>query len=177
MVKLIAAAAFVCLFGLPAPAQEDFPRIQTSMGYANLGFPSGPNGEMERHSGFANQTSINLTRTLGLDNYMGIYGLGQSVTLISEVIGGKVMWRGPRVVPYALAGIGIGYFTAQVQGYVASRSVFSTRYGMGADIPINDTLAWKVEASRLGLRIQSSPNSGWTSSWNFSTGIVFNISQ
>jgi hypothetical protein len=105
MVRTIVVASFVLLLAIPAMAQDDFPRIQTAMGYANLSFPDLATGANSHHSGFANQTSFNLTKTWGLDNYMGIYGLGQGVTLISDFFGGKAMYRGARVVPYALAGV------------------------------------------------------------------------
>lgn len=177
MVRTIVVACFVLLLTIPALAQDDYPKIQTSMGYANLSFPHFGTGQTSRHSGFANQTSFNLTRTLGLDNYMGIYGLGQGVTLISDFFGGKAMYRGAKVVPYALAGIGVGYFTQSTsQGYGASSS-FATRAGAGFDVPISDSLAWKVEVSRMGFHIQTSANSGWTNGTNFSTGIVFTISN
>jgi len=175
MVKTAAAACFVLLLAIPALAQDDYPRIQTSMGYANLSFPNLVTGESGHHSGFANQTSFNLTRTLGLDNYMGIYGVGQGITLISDFFGGKAMYRTSRFVPYALAGIGVGYFTDSSSG--GSLSSFAHRFGAGADIPINDSMALKVELSRMGFHIATTPTSGWTSGNNFSVGIVFTISN
>ena len=171
MVRTIVVACFVLLLAIPAMAQEDYPKVQTSMGYANLNLLSA------RHSGFANQTSFNLSRTWGLDNYMGIYGLGQGVTLISDFFGGKAMYRGAKVVPYGLAGIGVGYFSSQSQGYVSASSAFATRVGVGFDVPINDSMAWKVEVSRMGFHIQTTANSGWTNGTNISAGIVFTLSN
>src|SRR5207249_8777244 len=76
MVRTLLAACFVFVLAIPALAQEDYPKIQTSMGYANLSFIDFGTGQTSRHSGFANQTGFNLTKTWGLENYMGIYGLG-----------------------------------------------------------------------------------------------------
>jgi hypothetical protein len=180
MVRIFVVACFVLLLAIPAMAQDDFPRIQTSLGYTNLSFPDLSNpSQTSHHSGFANQTSFNLTKTYGLDNFMGIYSLGTGVTLISDIFGGKVMYRTSKFVPYGLAGIGIGYFTASTsQGY-GSQSSFATRYGAGFDIPINDTMAWKVEISRMGFHINVNPlsSSSWTNSTNISTGVVFTISN
>jgi hypothetical protein len=181
MVRTVVVACFILLLAVPAMAQDDFPRIQTSLGYANLSFPDlnklFNQGILDKghHSGFANQTSFNLTKTWGLDNYMGIYGVGQGFTLISDFFGGKAMYRTARVVPYALAGIGVGYFTDSSSG--GGLSSFAHRFGAGADIPINDSMAWKVEVSRMGFHIQTTASSGWTSGTNFSTGIVFTISN
>src|SRR5262245_25203958 len=122
MVRTLVAACFVLLFAIPALAQEDYPKIQTSMGYANLGLINFGSGETTRHSGFANQTGFNLTKVWGLENYMGIYSLGGGVTLISDLFGGKATYRAGKVAPYALAGLGIGYFTSS-QTY-ASTSKF-----------------------------------------------------
>ena len=94
MVRTFVVTCFVLLLAIPALAQDDFPRIQTSMGYANMNFPDFTTGVSSRHSGFANETSFNLTKTYGLDNYMGVYGLGQGITLISDFFSGKVMYRG-----------------------------------------------------------------------------------
>src|SRR6185369_2480270 len=101
MVKTFLAASFVLLLAVPALAQEDYPKIQTSMGYTNLSFPNGT-GSSSHHSGFANETGFNLTKTWGLENYMGIYSLGQGVTLIADSFGGKATYRGAKVSPYAL---------------------------------------------------------------------------
>jgi hypothetical protein len=176
MVRTIVVACFVALLAIPALAQDDYPRIQTSLGYANLTLPS-ESFLSGHHSGFANSTGFNLTRTLGLENYMGIYGLGQGVTLISDFFGGKAAYRGARAVPYAVAGIGIGYFTQSTSyGYGASSS-FATRYGGGVDIPINDSMAWKFEVSRMNFHFATTATSSWTNGTNFQTGIVFTISQ
>jgi hypothetical protein len=180
MVKIIVVACFVLLLAIPALAQDDFPRIQTSMGYANLSFPDLTTGIVGHHSGFANETSFNLTKNYGLNNYMGIYGLGTGSTLISDFFGGKVMYRGTKVVPYALAGIGFGYFTAQSQFGIGAQSSFGTRYGGGVDIPWGDVLAIKAEYSRMAFHIAldpTNPNSTWTSGNNISVGVVFTLVQ
>jgi hypothetical protein len=177
MVRTVLAACFVLCLAIPALAQEDFPRIQTTMGYANISFPDFTTGETTHHHGFANQTSFNLTKTYGLDNYMGIYSLGSGVTLISDLFGGKIMYRAPKFVPYGLAGIGVGYFTQSTSAGYGSQSAFAHRFGGGFDIPINDSMAWKVEVSRIGFHLQTSATSGWTTSTNISTGIVFTISN
>ena len=87
MVKNAVVVLFVLLCAIPAMAQEDYPKVLTSMGYANLSFwdfgnPSfgrSPTLPTSHHSGFANETGFNLTRNFGINNYMGIYGLGSGI--------------------------------------------------------------------------------------------------
>jgi len=182
MVKIAAVVLFVLLSAIPVMAQEDYPKVQTSMGYANLGFvdfgsPSlgfTPTPPTARHSGFANETGFNLTRNLGINNYMGIYGLGGGITMISDLFGGKAMYRTARAVPYGVAGIGFGYLTSSNYGYGSS---FGTRFGAGVDVPFKESLAWKFEISRMSFHLQTTANSSWTSGTNFQTGIVFTILQ
>jgi len=177
MVKSVIAVCFVLVLALPAMAQDEYPRIQTSMGYTNLSFPDFLTGESSRHSGFANISGFNLTRTLGLENYMGIYSLGQGIQLIADTFGGKATYRAARFSPYALAGLGVGYFTSS-QSY-SSQSAFAHRIGAGVDVPFNETMALKFEISRIGFHVnfQSPTGSGWTNSTNFTTGIVFTLAQ
>ena len=180
MVKIASVLFVVLLCAVPLMAQDEYPRIQTSLGYANLGFYNFDTGVSSRHSGFANETSFNLTPNLGLSNYMGIYGLGgsktlgSSVTMISDFFGGKAMYRAAKAVPYGLAGIGFGYLTSNSYGLGSS---FATRFGAGVDIPFKDSLAWKFEISRMSFHLQTTANSAWTSGTNFQTGIVFTIAQ
>ena len=173
MVKTAVAACFILLLAIPAMAQEDYPKIQTSMGYANLSFPNGLGGK-SHHSGFANETGFNLTRTFGLNNYMGIYGLGQGTTLIADTFGGKATYRAAKISPYVLAGIGVGYFT---DNYSFASSSFATRVGAGVDVPIRDTLGLKFEVSRFAFHFGATAGSSWTGSTNFQTGIVFTLAQ
>ena len=44
MVKTFIVTCFVLLLAVPALAQDEFPRIQTSLGYANLSFPDPTTG-------------------------------------------------------------------------------------------------------------------------------------
>jgi opacity protein-like surface antigen len=176
MVRILMAASFVVLLAVPALAQEDFPRIQTSMGYANLSL--GGDVLNGRHSGFANETGFNLTRSLGLNNYMGIYTLGDGITLVADFVGGKASYRAARLVPYAQAGIGIGYFSQSTQfGTFSFGTKFANRFGGGVDIPITETVAVKVELSRVAFKFRTTPDSGWLTGNNFSTGIVFTLAQ
>ncbi len=177
MVKVAVLLSLVLLCAVPVLAQDDYPKIQTSLGYANLGFPDFGSATLanSRHSGFANETSFNLTRNLGVNNYMGIYGLGGGMTLISDFFGGKAMYRAAKVVPYGLAAIGFGYFTSS--GGYGLGSSFGTRIGAGVDVPISESLSWKFEVSRMSFHIQLTPTSSWTTGTNFQTGIVFTISQ
>jgi hypothetical protein len=179
MVKTIVVACFVLLLAIPALAQDDYPKIQTSLGYANLSFPDLNTGANGHHSGFSNSTGFNLTRTLGLENYMGIYGVGQGSTLIADFFGGKATYRASKVSPYALAGIGVGYFSVSSSLGYGSTSSFATRYGAGIDVPINDTMYWKVEYSRMNFHINFNPAStgGWTGGNNIQIGIVFTLTQ
>src|SRR5262249_32858686 len=141
MVKIAAVVLFVLLSAIPVMAQEDYPKVQTSFGYANLGFADfgnpnlglTPTAPTARKSGFANETGFNLTRNLGINNYMGIYGLGNSTTMISDLFGGKAMYRTAKAVPYGVAGIGFGYLTSG--GYYSYGSSFATRFGAGVDVP------------------------------------------
>ena len=182
MVKIVAVVLFVFLCAIPVMAQEDYPKVQTSFGYANLGFADFGNPNLgftqtaptSRHSGFANETGFNLTRNLGINNYMGIYGLGGGITMISDLFGGKAMYRTARAVPYGVAGIGFGYLTSSSYGYGSS---FGTRFGAGVDVPFKESLAWKFEISRMSFHLQTTANSSWTSGTNFQTGIVFTILQ
>src|SRR4029077_1201956 len=90
MVKIAAVFVLVLLFAVPLRAQDDYPRIQTSLGYANLNFLDYGSvnfpAAKAHHSGFANETGFNFTRNLGVTNYMGVYGLGGNVTMIADFI-------------------------------------------------------------------------------------------
>jgi len=180
MVKTVIAACFVLLLAIPALAQsDDYPKIQTSMGYANLSFPdlgallTTGTFSTTHHSGFANSTGFNLTKSLGLENYMGIYGLGSGSTLISDFFGGKATYRAAKVAPYAVAGIGVGYISSSI----FAESGFATRVGAGFDVPINDTMAFKVEYSRMNFHMQLTPSGSWTGGNNIQAGIVFTLAQ
>jgi len=184
MVRTIVLAGITLLLAVPAFAQfsqDDYPRIEMAMGYANLAFPSFSTfNSIEHHSGFSTHMGFNLSRKFGIENYTGIYGLGQGVTLISNIVGGKIMWRKSRVVPFAVGGIGIGYFTASSGGYYSSSSSFATRYGGGADIPFNDSMGLKIDVSRLGSHgdiPRSLTGNSWITNWNISTGINFTLSN
>jgi hypothetical protein len=172
-VKTVFAMCFALLFALPVLAQDNSGSIQNSFGYANLSFPNLITGQPGHHSGFVNQTDLNLSRRWGLDNYMGLYGLGQGVTLISDFFGGKVMFPTGRVIPYALAGLGGGYFSGGGGGV----SSFATRYGGGMTIPMSDSFSWNVEYSRMNFHLPTTINSAWTGGNNLSAGIVFTISN
>jgi len=179
MVRIVVVAFFVLLPAVPAFAQDDYPRVEMAMGYANLGFPSLTTATgTDHHSGFATHMGFNLTRSLGFENYTGVYGMGQGVTLISNLFGGKAMYRASRIVPFVVAGLGVGYFTASSsQGYL-SASTFAIRYGFGADVPFSDSMAWKIDVSRLGMGNPFlPPPGGRTTNWNISTGIVFTLSN
>ena len=194
MVRIAAVGVFVLLCAVPVMAQEDFPRIQTSLGYANLNFldynsvdfSGAPTGAKAHHSGFANETGFNFTKNWGVSNYMGVYSLGGSsvfgsnVTLISDIIGGKARLPTSRAVPYATAGIGFGYSTASAcYSYFGCGGSLAARYGGGVDIPFNDVLGLKVEVSRMSFHLQTNPLVGasWVSGVNISTGVVFTLAQ
>ncbi len=106
---------------------------------------------------------------------MGIYSLGGGITMISDLFGGKAMYRTAKAVPYGVAGIGFGYLTSS-QGFGYGSS-FGTRFGAGVDVPFKESLAWKFEISRMSFHLQTTANSSWTSGTNFQTGIVFTILQ
>jgi len=179
MVKIVFAACVVLMLAVPVLAQEDYPRIQTTMGYANLGFIDFGTGDNSRHHGFVNQTGFNLTKVYGVENYMGIYGLGQGTTLIADFVGGKATYRAAKVAPYVLAGIGLGYFTqSSAFGTLSYGTKFATRFGAGVDVPFSDTMALKFEVSRMGFKFdQLTPGKSWTSGTNFAAGIVFTLAQ
>jgi hypothetical protein len=172
MVRLFCVAAVVLLFSIPTFAQEEFPGLEVAMGYGNVGFPTEFNlvtGEFSntRHSGFAMHTGFNFTRWFGLENFTGVYGLGDGVTMISNIIGGKVAYRAARVTPYAVAGFGIAYLTDE-RTFGSSNA--GTRLAVGVDIPLNDSFAWKFDVGRMSFNLDE-----WRSATAFSTGIVFTI--
>jgi len=183
MVKTFIVTCFVLLLAVPALAQDEFPRIQTSLGYANLSFPDlTTTGSTGHHSGFANSTGLNFTKTLGFENYMGLYSLGNGSSLISDFVSGKATYRAAKIAPYAVAGIGFGYLTISNQFGTGALSAFGTRYGGGVDVPINDILSWKVEVSRLSFHFgpgldPNNPTSSWTTGTNIQAGIVFTLTQ
>lgn len=111
MSRILLGVLCSIVFAIPAMAQDDFPRIQMGMGYANLGLPAG-DGTTSHRSGFAMQTGFNLVRWFGIENYTGFYSLGNGTTLISNIVGGKLMGAnvlGGRFLPYGVAGFGVGY--------------------------------------------------------------------
>lgn len=170
-IGLIVGAVLAIAVGVePTFAQsDDYPRIESSIGYGNLGLNL--SDSTDRHSGFTSQTGFNLTRWFGIENYTGVYGLGDNTTLFSNIFGGKVAARASsRFVPYAVAGIGIGYFTQSSSLGYSQGSLTNARLGGGVDIGISDGMAIRVDVSRMSFK-----SGGWFSGTNVSTGLVFRI--
>src|SRR2546422_5092148 len=123
MVRTIVIAVVLLFVALPAFAQEDFPRVEMSLGYANLAYPCCSNTTFQnsRHSGFASTQGLNMTKNLGIENYFAYYSLGGSnnpyfgsnVSLIANIVGAKIAARTDHAVPYFVAGGGGGYMTNQ----------------------------------------------------------------
>jgi opacity protein-like surface antigen len=182
MVKTFAVLVLAIAFASPAFAQDDeYAPLELAFGYGNLGLPNDFESldlgiETGGHSGFATHQIFNVNSWLGIENYLGYYGLGESflgkTELITTMFGGKFsLRRFYRAVPYVSAGIGGGWLRFPDFGG-GSDSAFSTRYGGGVDITINDAIAWKVDVSRMSFNFQ-----GYRSGLNISTGIVLKISQ
>ena len=176
MVKSVSVLLLTLCLAVPVFAQDDdYPRIETTFAYSNLGmtldgiFPG-------RHSGFSNISGLNLFPWLGVENYMAYFGLGQGVSLFSNTFGGRLTARNlGRIVPYAGAGLGVGYFGAS--GGTIGGSNFATRLRGGLDIPINDSFGLKVDVGRLSIRTSALTGQGWSSGMSFKTGVVLNIGQ
>ncbi len=173
MVKLstlFCVAVVVVIFSIPTFAQDEYPAMEVAMGYGNVGFPINlATGQLQstRRSGFTMHTGFNLKRWFGLENFTGVYSLGQKVTMISNIFGGKVAFRGARVTPYAVAGFGVAYLTDE-QTFGSSN--MSTRLAVGVDVPLNDSFALKFDVGRMAYKLDE-----WRSGSAFSTGIVFTI--
>jgi opacity protein-like surface antigen len=177
MVKYFAALLIVMALAAPAFAQ-DIPQIELGFGYGNLGIKDIPG----RKSGFATHQTINLNSWLGIDNYLGYYGLGDDLgtktQLLTTIFGGKFTYRAERVHPYAVAGIGGGWLMFPDVG-ASSQNALAFRFGGGVDIPFKDNFAWKIDVSRTSFNFGSilTGVSGYHSGVNLSTGIVIKISQ
>jgi hypothetical protein len=177
MVKYFSALLIVMALAAPAFAQ-DVPQFEIAMGYANVNVK----GFGGRHSGFATHQTFNLNSWLAVDNYLGYYGFGTDpnygkVQLITDIFGGKVTYRAERVHPYAVAGIGGGFLRFPQSG-VGTNNSLAFRVGGGVDIPIGESLAWKVDVSRMSFHFGGvTGTGGYNSGTNLSTGIVIKISQ
>ena len=183
MVKVTFALLVLLFLALPAMAQDDYPRIEMSMGYANLSYPccSGIIGDSSHHSGFFTTQGFNLNKMMGIENYFGYYSLGgkntigSNVSILTNMIGGKLAKRTDRFTPYVSGGIGFGYLT---DSYSFGQSSFGTRVGPGVDIRINDSMAWKIDFTRFSFHQQFTAAGGsWSSGWNLATGITFILSN
>ena len=178
MVKYFSTLLVVLAFAVPAMAQ-DVPQVEIALGYANVNV----NGYGGRHSGFASHQTINLNSWVGIDNYLGYYGFGTNPTygkiqLITDIFGGKFTYRGEKVAPYAVAGIGGGFLRFPQSG-VGTNNSLAFRLGGGVDIPIGQSLAWKVDVSRVSFHFgpTTAGGSSYASGTNLSTGIVIKLAQ
>src|SRR6185436_7478430 len=110
--RLLLALLFAFIVS-PSYAQDDFPRIQLAASYANLKLPSGGT-TTARHTGFSTQQGYNFSRTIGVENYLGLYKLGFGTTLVTDIVGIRPTGRalsGNAVVPFGVIGYGVGRIT------------------------------------------------------------------
>jgi opacity protein-like surface antigen len=171
MVKYVCVCLLILAFAAPALAQ-DYAQFEISLGYGNLGVK----GLEGRHSGFTTHQTFNLNSVLGIENYIGYYGFGTDPVLgktqmFTDIFGARANYRkwGPTL--YGIAGLGGGFLRFPDTGYGSNNSL-AFRVGGGADFPIHDSLAIKVDVSRASFHFN-----GWHSGMNISTGLVLKISQ
>jgi hypothetical protein len=172
--KYICVLLLVMAFAAPAFAQDDYPQFEIALGYGNIGVKDINSG---RHSGFATHQAFNLNSRFAIENYVGYYGFGTDpssgakMQLLTDTFGMRVNYRTAGPVLYAAGGLGGGWLRFPDYG-VGTNSAFTVRIGGGVDIPFHDSLAWKVDISRMAFHFN-----GWNGGTNISTGIVLKISQ
>ena len=142
---------------------------------------AGPSAILHTIQGFLRPRVLTSTKWFGIENYFGYYGLGgkntigSNVSVLTNIIGGKLAARTERFTPYSVGGIGFGYLTDSVS---FGQSSFGTRVGPGVDIRINDSMAWKIDFTRMSFHQQFTAAGGsWSSGWNLATGITFILSN
>jgi Outer membrane protein beta-barrel domain len=178
MVKYVCVCLLMLAFAVPAFSQ-DYAQFEISLGYGNIGL----NGDSPlitggRHSGFTTHQTFNLNSVLGIENYIGYYGFGTPPALgigkeqmFTDIFGARFNYRKAGPVLYGVAGFGGGFLRFPQYGGGSGNSM-GFRLGGGTDIPIHDSLAIKVDVSRMGFHFD-----GWRSGINISTGLVLKISQ
>lgn len=181
MVKtFFAVMVLLVVMGVPAMAQDEFPRLQMGFGYANMTLPtigsaaSGVVIDSGHHSGFTSQFDFNFTKAIGFDYYMGYYGLGNGFQYFTNIFGGKLMLQTDKVTPYLVAGIGSGNFlySSGGQSYGLGGGA-AARLGGGIDYKIGDSFYWRTEVTKL----QSHAPGTWVGKANIATGVVFTVMQ
>lgn len=171
MVKFVCVLFVAIAFAVPAFAQ-DYPQIELSLGYGNINVKD----IQGRHSGFTTHQAFNINSVLGVENFLGYYGMGKDPTLggmrmITDIFGAKFNYRKKGPVLYGVAGLGGGFLQFPDIG-VGTRNSLAYRLGGGVDIPWGDSLAVKVDVSNTSFHFD-----GWKPGLSISTGIVLKISQ
>ena len=172
MVKYVCVLILAIVFAAPAFAQ-DVPQIEIALGYGNINVKDVATG---RHSGFVSHQAFNLNSVFAIENFIGYYGMGSDpnigkVQLFTDIFGCRFNYRKFGPVIYGVAGLGGGFLIFPDYGAGTNNSL-AFRLGGGVDVPIGDSLAWKVDISRTSFHFD-----GWKSGMNISTGIVLKISQ
>jgi hypothetical protein len=174
VVKRFAFVLFLLLIAVPTFAQDTYPRIQTSFGYANFSLPVTDVNTNRHNSGFTTQFDFNFTKALGFDYYMGYYSLGAGTSLFSNLFGARLMVQGEKVSPYLVAAIGAAQSQIQQNGYYYSGgSALASRFGGGFDYKASDVFGIRVEVTKMPLR----SGGVWLGKMNVATGIVFTLMQ
>jgi len=183
MVKYCCALGLILAFAAPAFAQDDYPVFQIAPGYGNIGFrfdfrdPNlAPfvNLKPGRHSGFVLDTNFNFNARFGVDLFTGYYSVAPNSTLYTNTFGMTASLRkSSRIIPYGTAGFGFGSLQLSTQLGVLGEKSMATRIGGGVDIPFNDSMAIRVDVTRMGFHFEKK----WNSAANYSVGVVLNLSQ
>jgi hypothetical protein len=140
---------------------------------------SGLNNSRTHRSGVSVDLSWDPVPWFGIDNYTGVYGLENGVTLIANIPGGRIVGRrlfGDLVTPYGMAGFGFGLFSERATGFLSSGNTYyrwsaAARYGAGTDVQLTQGVGIRIEASRMALHVLDN----WSTNWNISTGLVFRL--
>ena len=159
-----------CLLMLAVPfTAQNYQRVQLGFGYSKLQLPAGF-VTTPRH-GFDLQLGFNLNRWFGIDNHITAYEPRGSSGFVAGLSGGKVRVPnvfGGRVVPYGVAGVGVGQ--VRESRYYGSGPMMTARWGGGGEFPINNSLGVRVELTRTSIH-----SGQWFSGPNATIGAYYRV--
>ena len=178
MVKTVTVCLTLILivaFAAPVFAQDDYPKVEVALGYGNIGVGKLAAG---RHSGFAMDADYNFSKALGAEVYTGYYGLGSTLgtnsSLYTNTFGLRAALRkNAHIVPFVDAGFGF----SSLQSNSGSARAMATRIGGGLDIPIHDSIAIRLGATKMAFHFHPDATHAWSSGMNYTVGIAFNLTQ